>query len=174
LPNRAERGCECFGGKSCLNMAVVEFPIEVVDQRSRGRKTPYCLGERGRNSVDRASVGTRAKPVVARADIGKGHDLAQYGVGNFGHAVRDVVIDVRCEKLPFGVVELEICGCGETEVRYDELLAGRQDVVQVSVEVHQAMSTHLFGCTEQLMQNAFDRTGDLLFAERQLAIEPAA
>src|SRR5882757_4081372 len=80
--------------------------------------------------------GTHLKPVVARPSVGQGHDLAHYGVGQFGCAVRDVVIGMRCEKFPFGVVELEISGCGETKVRHNEMMASRQDVVEVGVEVH--------------------------------------
>src|SRR5882757_4918643 len=102
-------------------MAVVELPVEVVDQRGRGRKTSYRLGEWVRNSVGCAGLCTHPKPVVACPSVGKGHDLAKYGVGQFRGTVRDVVIGVRCEKLPFGVVEFEIGGCGETKVRHDKL-----------------------------------------------------
>jgi hypothetical protein len=106
------------------------------------------------------------KPVVARPSVRKGHNLAKYGVGQFGCAVRDVVISVRCEKLPFGIVKLETGGGGKTKVGHVELISSSQDVVEVSIEVHYALSAHRCGRPEQLIQNQLDRTGHFRSAGR--------
>jgi hypothetical protein len=96
------------------------------------------------------------------------------GASQLCFAVGDVVIGVRCAELPFGIFKVEVSSDRETKVGHDELVASGQDVVEMSVEVHNAMCAHLVGCTEQLIQNPLSRTRHFLSAGGQLGIQPAA
>ena len=125
LTDRVKGGRECRGGKLFLKVAVVELPVEVVNQGGRGRETSDCLGEWAWDTVGCTGLGASSKPVIARPSVGKMHDLVKYGVGQFGCTVGGVVMSVRCEKSPFSVVQLKVCGGGETKVGHDELMASR-------------------------------------------------
>ena len=109
-------------------------------------------------------MGTPANPVVAGPRTGEVHDLAEYGVGQCGCAVGDIVIGVGGEHESFIAVELEAGSGEQTEIGHNEGFSGGQDVTKMSVEVDNRLTAHMFGRAEQLMHHHCHPTRDVCTA----------